>query len=90
MGPPKRRTVRPAKKPRAKTSASAKASKLDRIIRALSTPKGATIDQLTRLTGWQKHSIRGAIAGGLKKRRGLIITSKKVGDTRIYLIEAKP
>ena len=34
-------------------------------------------------TGWQQHSVRGAIAGALKKR-GLIITSDKSDGTRRY------
>jgi hypothetical protein len=34
-------------------------------------------------TGWQQHSVRGAMAGALKKR-GLVITSEKVQDVRRY------
>ena len=34
-------------------------------------------------TGWQQHSVRGALAGALKKR-GLIITSDKIDDLRRY------
>lgn len=66
--------------PKAKTSTS----KLDQISAALRTSKGATIAQLVTLTGWQAHSVRGAISGALKKRRGLTITSTKSGADRVY------
>jgi hypothetical protein len=61
-------------------------SKLDQIACALRAPKGATIEQLVKLTGWQPHSVRGAISGALKKRRGLTIASTKAGNGRVYKI----
>lgn len=87
-------------KPKAKSAAKAKPgarskpaakqapqlSKTDTIIAALNTPKGATIPDLMELTGWQAHSLRGVIAGALKKR-GLQISSTKLGAERFYKIE---
>lgn len=64
-------------------------SKLDMIVAALRPAKGASLTALMSLTGWQQHSVRGAIAGALKKGRGLSITSTKVGDERVYKLEAK-
>ncbi len=62
-------------------------TKLDLLIRALATPNGATIEQLTTATGWQAHSVRGAISGALKKARHLAVTSEKIeGRGRIYRI----
>ncbi|MDX2276948.1 MAG: DUF3489 domain-containing protein [Hyphomonadaceae bacterium] len=91
--PAKPRTPKAAVK--AKRAPSAKAanqsqpkSKLDQIIAALRSPKGATITQLMKLTDWQMHSVRGAIAGALKKKRGLAITSTKTNGERVYRIEA--
>ena len=63
------------------------ASKLDSIVAALRSPRGASIAALMTLTGWQQHSVRGAIAGALKKKRGLKITSSKPDGERIYRIE---
>lgn len=63
-------------------------SKLDAVIAALRAPKGASIAALVKLTGWQQHSVRGAIAGAIKKKRGLNVTSSKVNDERIYRIGA--
>lgn len=61
-------------------------NKIDFAIALLSRPEGATIEQLSEATGWQAHSVRGAIAGTLKKKKGLTVTSEKVGDVRIYRI----
>lgn len=61
-------------------------TKLDQIVGALSTRHGATIPDLMDLTGWQSHSVRGALAGALKKQRGLTIKSEKVGEERRYRI----
>jgi hypothetical protein len=38
---------------------------------------------MVEATGWQQHSVRGALAGALKKR-GLAITSEKVDGVRRY------
>jgi len=78
---PKKRSVQPA-------SAKNSTSKLSKIIAALQSPKGATIPALMQLTGWQAHSVRGAISGALKKHRGLTITSEKSGAERVYRIQS--
>lgn len=62
--------------------------KLATIIALLHTPEGSTIDALSAATGWQSHSVRGAIAGSLK-RKGHVVTSIKPADgPRRYRIEA--
>lgn len=45
------------------------------IIALLRRPEGASIEQLTVATGWQRHSIRGAVSGVLKRKLGLVIDS---------------
>lgn len=52
----------------------------------LRNAKGATLDDLMFATGWQAHSIRGAISGALKKKHGLVITSEKTARGRVYRI----
>jgi len=47
---------------------------------------GATLDELAAATGWQHHSVRGAIAGRLKRRLGLAIRSEKTEAARRYRI----
>ena len=49
----------------------------------LSRPQGASIADLTSATGWQAHSVRGAMAGALKKK-GHTITSEKADGVRRY------
>ena len=36
----------------------------------LQRPEGATIAEIVEATGWQPHTVRGALAGALKKRLG--------------------
>jgi hypothetical protein len=61
--------------------------KLAFMVRLLRRPGGATIEELAKGTGWQKHSVRGAISGALKKKRGLTVTSAaESGGARVYRI----
>ena len=49
--------------------------------------EGATIAQMVEAAGWQPHTVRGAIAGALKKKLGLTVTSEKAeGPGRVYRI----
>ena len=56
---------------------------LDQMQQLLIRKDGASIAELVESTGWQPHSVRGALAGALKKR-GLVITSEKMDGTRRY------
>lgn len=60
-------------------------SKLDTLLTLLRRPNGASIDDLATATAWQKHSVRGALAGTLK-RKGHIISSEVVDGVRRYRI----
>jgi hypothetical protein len=64
-----------------------KLSKLDRLEALLRREGGASLAELVAAAGWQKHSIRGAMAGALKKR-GLAITSEKLEGERRYRVAA--
>lgn len=64
-------------------------SKQALVIALLQRPEGATIAQIMEATGWQQHTCRGTLAGSLKKRLGLVISSsKQAGGQRVYRIEA--
>ena len=57
------------------------------LIELLSRAEGATLPQMTEATGWQVHTVRGAMAGALKKKLGLEISSEKqTGTDRVYRI----
>jgi hypothetical protein len=69
--------------PRAKREGTKQAVLIELLTRA----EGATLPQMTEATGWQVHTVRGAMAGALKKKLGLEITSEKqTGADRIYRI----
>lgn len=51
------------------------------MIAMLRRPEGATLEELVTTTGWRSHTIRGAMAGALKKKLGLTIVSEKI-DSR--------
>lgn len=55
----------------------------DQLQALLTGDSGASITEMTEATGWQAHSVRGAMAGALKKR-GLAITSEKIDGVRRY------
>ncbi len=79
--------------PAAATEASARKSrggtKQAALIEMLRTPEGATLAEIAAATGWQSHTVRGAIAGALKKKLGLVVMSEKVeGRGRVYRLPA--
>lgn len=64
-------------------------SKQAKLIEMLKRPDGATIDEIVKKFDWQPHTVRGAIAGALKKKLGLDVQSEKVeGRGRVYRIKA--
>jgi hypothetical protein len=60
-------------------------SKLDTLVALLRQTMGASIDELATATAWQKHSVRGALAGTLKKK-GHVISSNVIDGVRRYRI----
>jgi len=64
-----------------------KGTKQETLIEMLRAEEGATIDEIVEATGWQPHTVRGAMSGALKKKLGLTITSEKIeGRGRTYMI----
>ena len=61
-------------------------SKQSRIIAMLQSPAGATIGTMMQATGWQQHSVRGFLAGVVRKRLKLKLGSQKVDGIRVYQI----
>ena len=61
-------------------------SKQSRVIALLQSPTGATIEAMMKATGWQPHSVRGFLAGVVRKRLKLKLGSKKVEGNRVYQI----
>ncbi|WP_238365482.1 DUF3489 domain-containing protein [Mesobacterium pallidum] len=77
----------PAAAPKARTPREG--TKQATLIAMLRAPDGATIEEIMAATGWQSHTVRGAMAGALKKKLGLEVTSEKVENRgRVYKLPA--
>ena len=96
-GPAPESTAQPTRR-RPKTSAIAAATataptpaasikgKIGIVVELLGRPQGARTEELMAATGWQAHSVRGAIAGTVKKKLGLSVSSEKSDAGRLYRI----
>ena len=63
-------------------------TKLATLVEMLRADGGATCDELATALGWQRHTVRGALAGAVRKRLGLNVIARDVdGRGRVYAIE---
>ena len=75
--------------PRASRSSRGK-TKHDRVLGLLRVEGGTTIAAISKVTGWQPHSVRGFFAGIVRKKLGLTLESEKTRSGRIYrIVKAK-
>jgi hypothetical protein len=58
-----------------------------RILAMLRTPAGATIAAIMTATEWQQHSVRGFLAGVVRKKLGLNLISESTDKGRVYRIK---
>ena len=68
----------------------AEGSKASQVIAMLKREGGTTLEQIMSAMGWQKHTTRAMLSAGgsLTKNHGLVVTSEKLGEKRIYSIKA--
>src|SRR2546423_641040 len=78
---PRSRSTRSSEKPSSRAD-----TKHARILAMLRTPAGATIAALMTATDWQQHSVRGFLAGVVRKKLGLILVSEQTDKGRVYRI----
>lgn len=62
------------------------ASKNSEVVKLLKRKQGATLDEMVKATGWQKHTTRAALTG--LKKKGHKIERDKRGDVTCYRITA--
>jgi hypothetical protein len=78
----RKRQVAASSKPRAKPD-----TKRERIIAMLRAPAGATVSRMMSATDWQQHSVRGFLAGVVRKKLGLNLVSEPTDKGRVYRIK---
>ena len=80
----------PAPNPKRTDDGTRKQTKQAACLALLRGPNGASIDELQKATGWQAHSVRGFLAGAVKRKLGLLLTSDKdAGGVRRYRIASQ-
>jgi hypothetical protein len=62
-------------------------SKQSRVVAMLQSPEGTTLAAMMKATGWQKHSVRGFLAGVVRKKLKLKLSSKEIDGNRVYRID---
>jgi hypothetical protein len=85
-----RKTAKPVSRKRSAPASSRLTAGPDtkhaRIIAMLRTPGGATMSAIMTATDWQQHSVRGFLAGVVRKKLGLNLVSEPTDKGRVYRV----
>jgi Protein of unknown function (DUF3489) len=86
-----RKTAKPVSRKRSASASSKPAAGPDtkhaRVIAMLRKPAGATIAAIMAVTDWQQHSVRGFLAGVVRKKLSLNLVSEQTDKGRVYRIK---
>ena len=85
--PTRSRRTKAAPPPEAATTPPPPTGKVGLLVGLLRRPGGARIDEMMAATGWQAHSVRGAMSGAIKKKLALPVSSEGTASGRLYRIE---
>ena len=86
--PARRKSKAGDKAPKQPARRTRTVSKQAGVIEMLRRGQGASVSAIMKATGWQPHSVRGFLAGVVRKKLGLSLVSEKSGDERLYRILA--
>ena len=66
-------------------------TKIQVLLSLLERPKGATAEEMMAAVGWQKHSVHGFLAGTVKKKLGLALSSERQekGPRRYRIVKSE-
>jgi outer membrane biosynthesis protein TonB len=76
----KAKAAKPTKPTPAEKPTPRAGTKQAQMIELLKRPEGATVEQIAEATGWQHHTIRGAISGALKKKLNLTVEATRTRE----------
>jgi hypothetical protein len=86
-----RKTTKPVSRKRSVPASSRPVARPDTkhvwVIAMLRKPAGATIAAIMAVTEWQQHSVRGFLAGVVRKKLGLNLVSDQTDKGRVYRIK---
>ena len=71
------------------TAGPREGSKTAQVVAMLQRKNGATISEIMEKMGWQKHTVRGFMAGAMKKAGYAVESFKPEGGERTYRINSK-
>lgn len=86
VAPPKSAIPARPKKSSAARPVAERKTKLALVVEMLRTKRGVSADEMAKATGWQRHTVRGAIAGAIKRKLGLKVATEDRNGIRIYRI----
>jgi hypothetical protein len=69
-----------------KVRSRASATTVEQIVQMLRRPEGATVTQISRRLGWQRHSVRGAIAGTVRRRGHKVERARTEAGEYVYRV----
>jgi len=81
-----RRDTQPQPHPSSAKPTERSETKRARILAMLRAPSGVTINAMMHATGWQQHSVRGFLAGVVRKKLGFNLVSAATEGGRFYRI----
>ena len=87
---PRRSSIAKRNRAAAQKAKGAPTTKTQACLDLLSRASGATVAEMQKATGWQRHSVRGFLSGQVKKKLGLNIGSTKEQRGRVYRIDRAP